>query len=334
MSSEVILSGVTFSRRLTEALPSISGLSTFCLFGSGFDAINTNRVSGGPALVKPTGAVDPTFSSNYATFGGINPQALATATVSGGAVTNITFSTGGSGYVSAPHLVFSGGGGSGASATAVLTGGVVTGFTSLVGGSGYTSAPTILVEGGNIAAYDTANPRNSTILAAGWSVLAVARTNSTTGTGGWVSDENDASSTVGNSFALRYYVPSSTNTLAATGTASGTVVTSSAALSSAPSNWRCIAYNYTGGSFGTLTAYNLTDSTAGTPFTYSTGVPTANNFSPHIGPGQFQTQWTSGGMMTADIAAFMVINRSTSQADLTTIYNAIKAMMSFRGITV
>jgi len=71
--------------------------------------------------------------------------ATATATISGGVVTAVTITAGGSGYTSAPTISFSGGGGgSGATATATITGGVVTAVTITAGGSGYTSAPTII----------------------------------------------------------------------------------------------------------------------------------------------------------------------------------------------
>jgi len=66
-------------------------------------------------------------------------------------VGSITIGSGGTGYTSAPTVVFTGGGGSGASATAVLTGGVVSSITlSPTYGTGlnYTSAPTISFTGG------------------------------------------------------------------------------------------------------------------------------------------------------------------------------------------
>jgi hypothetical protein len=50
-------------------------------------------------------------------------SATATATVSGGIVTAITITSAGSGYTSVPAVTFSGGGGSGAAATATLKGG-------------------------------------------------------------------------------------------------------------------------------------------------------------------------------------------------------------------
>ena len=63
-------------------------------------------------------------------------------------VATVTLSAGGSGYTSAPTLVFTGGGGSGASATAVVGNGEVTAVAMTSGGSGYTSAPTVSFTGG------------------------------------------------------------------------------------------------------------------------------------------------------------------------------------------
>jgi hypothetical protein len=78
--------------------------------------------------------------------------AAATATISGGVVTGITVTNGGSGYTIAPTLVFfGGGGGGGAVATATVSGGVVTGITVTSGGSGYTSVPTVGFSGGAAA---------------------------------------------------------------------------------------------------------------------------------------------------------------------------------------
>ena len=61
---------------------------------------------------------------------------------------NVTISSGGSGYKSAPKVVLPGGGGSGASATAIVADGAVTKVTMTSDGSGYTSAPAIRFEGG------------------------------------------------------------------------------------------------------------------------------------------------------------------------------------------
>lgn len=67
--------------------------------------------------------------------------AVLTATVSGGAVTGVTVTNGGSGYSGSVIVGFVGGGGMGATATATLSGGAIASVTVTNGGSGYTSAP-------------------------------------------------------------------------------------------------------------------------------------------------------------------------------------------------
>ena len=76
-----------------------------------------------------------------------DPQRLVRESSS---ISTVTISAGGSGYTSAPTVVFTGGGGSGASATANVnvTKGAVTTITMISGGSGYTSAPTVSFAGG------------------------------------------------------------------------------------------------------------------------------------------------------------------------------------------
>ena len=63
-------------------------------------------------------------------------------------INNIPILTGGSGYLAAPVVTISGGGGRGASAITNLAGGVVTGITMTSAGTGYTSAPTVSLAGG------------------------------------------------------------------------------------------------------------------------------------------------------------------------------------------
>jgi hypothetical protein len=80
--------------------------------------------------------------------------AVATASISGGAITGITVTNGGSGYTTVPTVNFYGGGsiangGTKAKATATISGGIVTGITINNGGTGYTSVPTVTVSGGN-----------------------------------------------------------------------------------------------------------------------------------------------------------------------------------------
>ena len=72
-----------------------------------------------------------------------NRQATAAANLSGQFVTSYNIISSGSGYVSAPAVIVSGGGGSGATATATLSGGVVTAINPVSAGSGYASAPTV-----------------------------------------------------------------------------------------------------------------------------------------------------------------------------------------------
>jgi hypothetical protein len=76
----------------------------------------------------------------------LRTQAQAAATVSGGAVTAITVSSGGAGYVAPPRVTISGDG-TGAAAVAEVTHGVVTALRVLQGGQGYTTAPTVSVAG-------------------------------------------------------------------------------------------------------------------------------------------------------------------------------------------
>lgn len=60
----------------------------------------------------------------------------------------ITIDVGGTGYTSAPAVVFSGGAGTGAAGTAVISGGKVVSVTITSPGTGYTSDPAIAFTGG------------------------------------------------------------------------------------------------------------------------------------------------------------------------------------------
>ena len=66
----------------------------------------------------------------------------------GDGVATIPVATGGSGYIAAPFIEITGGGGSGATAVANLSGGVVTSITVTNPGVDYTSAPGITLRGG------------------------------------------------------------------------------------------------------------------------------------------------------------------------------------------
>lgn len=72
--------------------------------------------------------------------------ATATATLTSGAVSAINITWSGQGYLTAPTVTITGGGGSGATAgTVVISGGQVTSIPVSAGGTGYTSAPTVSI---------------------------------------------------------------------------------------------------------------------------------------------------------------------------------------------
>jgi fibronectin-binding autotransporter adhesin len=83
---------------------------------------------------------------------GNNPTITQTLLApAGNGVSSVPLLTGGSGYLGAPRVNFSGGGGTGASGYALVTGGVVTGIQITNPGTGYTSAPTVTFVGGSPA---------------------------------------------------------------------------------------------------------------------------------------------------------------------------------------
>src|SRR6202051_3150252 len=75
------------------------------------------------------------------------PSQLVVASLSDG-IGKINVTAGGTGYATAPAVVFTGGDGTGAAATAVLNAGVVETINITNPGSGYTIAPTISFTGG------------------------------------------------------------------------------------------------------------------------------------------------------------------------------------------
>lgn len=67
-----------------------------------------------------------------------------------GTVKSVAVTAGGTGYVAAPTVAFTGGGGgTGAAATAVVEGGAVVAINITSPGTGYTSAPTVALTGGS-----------------------------------------------------------------------------------------------------------------------------------------------------------------------------------------
>lgn len=72
--------------------------------------------------------------------------AAAVAHRTGAVVTSYEVTDGGAGYVVAPGVTITGGGGSGAAARAVVVGGAVTSVEVLQGGGGYTSDPAVTID--------------------------------------------------------------------------------------------------------------------------------------------------------------------------------------------
>lgn len=108
---------------------------------------NPNKVEWqGGVNVQTNASIGGTPNSSLLISGQITSTLPATAgvpTIAGGRVTAIPVANGSSGYLSAPTVTITGGGGTGATATATLTNGVVTAITVTNGGTGYTLTPTI-----------------------------------------------------------------------------------------------------------------------------------------------------------------------------------------------
>lgn len=80
-----------------------------------------------------------------ASGGGTGATGTAIVNLGAGNISSIGITNGGSGYVRAPGVNITGGGGFGAMATTTITGGVVTAITITNPGSDYTSAPTVTI---------------------------------------------------------------------------------------------------------------------------------------------------------------------------------------------
>jgi hypothetical protein len=114
---------------------------------SGGNTVTSNTIGASDTVSGALGLIIngvPTSTS----FSNTSQSAAATTLAAISYVASATRTLGGSGYITAPTVTFSGGGGSGATATAVLTSGSVSSINITAGGSGYTSAPTVTLSGG------------------------------------------------------------------------------------------------------------------------------------------------------------------------------------------
>src|SRR5882672_7276109 len=127
----------TFTINLTNNLPTSVPTSL----------VIAGQLGGGLELPPSTTSHTTTTSPVHAPQGVTWPA----ASVPDSSALSITLTTGGSGYTSAPTVLFTGGGANGSGAAAVATidaGGHVISVTATSGGSGYTSPPTISFSGG------------------------------------------------------------------------------------------------------------------------------------------------------------------------------------------
>ena len=94
-------------------------------------------------------------------------SALLDAGAAGSGVTSIGVTGGGSGYISPPAVVITGGGGTGATAVATISSGAVTGITITNPGTGYTGTPTVTLAGGAPTVAATLGPATTGVNASG-----------------------------------------------------------------------------------------------------------------------------------------------------------------------
>lgn len=140
--------------------------------GAGTGAAGTAVLTNGITATLGAGGTGytsaPTVVIAAPPAGGV--QATATCALTSTAVSSITVTNPGKGYLTAPAISFTGGGGTGATATAALTGRVDS-VSITNNGRGYTSAPTVAFTGGAGSAAagtavigDSPNPTTAALL--------------------------------------------------------------------------------------------------------------------------------------------------------------------------
>jgi hypothetical protein len=107
------------------------------------------------AVVAMNNTVEAKLLSAYSSAGvalGAAPAgsgAILTPVVTGGVVSAVTITAGGSGYTSAPIIQFVGGTGNGATATCTVSGGSIDAVTVTAGGNNYSVAPFVVLTSSN-----------------------------------------------------------------------------------------------------------------------------------------------------------------------------------------
>jgi hypothetical protein len=141
-----------------------------------------------------------TYTSAGVKFGAAPPGtgAILTPVISGGAVTGLTITAGGTGYTTAPVIQLVGGNGTGATATCTVSGGAINSITITAGGSNYTAAapPTVMLTTASPVTL-TANSGTATdvysVFCQARSALSYANVPATTGARWAVVDPNTVS---------------------------------------------------------------------------------------------------------------------------------------------
>ena len=138
----VIVSGTTTKNRVST-ITSNTVLNLTSLFTGSTAASLANtatKIQQQPKFAF-SDANKPSGANNIATVFGLDNTEISVQ----GKVTSVSVGVGGTLYVEAPTVAFSGGGGSSAAATATIAGGAVTEITLTNVGSSYTSAPTVTI---------------------------------------------------------------------------------------------------------------------------------------------------------------------------------------------
>lgn len=325
MGSELRLANATFSNWRTATVDSIPGLLTWAFFGSMGTGNNDNLVAGGPELL--THGSLAVMATNYVRLGQFGTSAVVVPPTQTGGVlnNNASVSSGGTNYTLPARLAY--GGGSGGYDITTVSGGAVTGLTGHVGGSGYTT-PTIGAIPGNQTFLDTQITRSTladgeSLLTGGYTVMMAARVPSSGAPTQLWSETYAAQPVTG--YATAGTMQNSSQRIQFTGPA-----TLNIDLPSPATNWRFIAWTFSGTSTGTpnvWTAYSISDALSET-VTQSGAVQNGHQLA--IGGAPSNTS----NAQTGDYAFLMVCGGALDETALTNIADPVRSILAARGITV